>query len=538
MLKSKIILVLVILFPFLSSTAQQSDFEISLQPIVIDGLGGIQSYAFGQHEGQWLIIGGRLDGLHQRQPFAAFDLDGHNNQLIVVDPESQSIWKTSLAPLSASLKEQLGSTNIQFIQEGEYLILTGGYGYSETIGDHITFPYVTVIDIPNLISSIINEEDIKSHFRQQEYEEFAVAGGRLGKIKNSFYLVGGHKFMGRYNPMGPSHGPGFVQEYTYEIRPFNIDLSDDQMNIEFLPFKHDEMNLRRRDYNMQPLISNGEEQLMVYSGVFQSTSDLPWLYPVLINESAHEAIPDFTQHYNHYHCASLPIYNGSDNEMTTIFFGGIAQFYKENDILVQDNDVPFVKTIAAVKRSSDGTLSEYVYPVEMPGYLGAGSEFILNEEITTFNNGCVDSESIKNEPTHIGYIYGGISSTDKNIFWINDGSQSNASSTIYKVYIQKKQTTGMEEQNSDKARKVLLYPNPASNQLRLSIDMPKSESLEIKVFNQTGNIIHKKVLSKTEVKEGNNIFTLNLDQIFTHSTLIVNIRSESINYSQKVIVDI
>ncbi|MBK7883899.1 MAG: hypothetical protein IPJ81_08890 [Chitinophagaceae bacterium] len=56
----------------LKAISQTTPFNISLEPITITGLGGLQSFAFGQYDGKWLIIGGRLDGLHRRQPFAAF----------------------------------------------------------------------------------------------------------------------------------------------------------------------------------------------------------------------------------------------------------------------------------------------------------------------------------------------------------------------------------------------------------------------------------------------------------------------------------
>ncbi|MBK8429408.1 MAG: hypothetical protein IPL27_27165 [Lewinellaceae bacterium] len=84
---------------FVQATAQNSPFQIHLEPLSIPNVGGLQSYAYGQHAGKWLIIGGRLDGLHRRQPFATFDLAGHNNQLIVIDPLTQQRWT---APLTSS----------------------------------------------------------------------------------------------------------------------------------------------------------------------------------------------------------------------------------------------------------------------------------------------------------------------------------------------------------------------------------------------------------------------------------------------------
>lgn len=60
-------------FLFLISQAQSSfPFDVVLTPINVTGLPGLHSYAFAQHNGKWLIIGGRKDGIHARQPFNAF----------------------------------------------------------------------------------------------------------------------------------------------------------------------------------------------------------------------------------------------------------------------------------------------------------------------------------------------------------------------------------------------------------------------------------------------------------------------------------
>ena len=89
-----------ILFISISGIAQTVPFNIHIEPMNIPTLGGLQAYAFGQSEGKWLILGGRLDGLHRRQPFAAFDIAGNNNQIIVVDPVLLQKWAAPLASLS------------------------------------------------------------------------------------------------------------------------------------------------------------------------------------------------------------------------------------------------------------------------------------------------------------------------------------------------------------------------------------------------------------------------------------------------------
>lgn len=120
--------------------SQSINFNIQLRPLQIPTLGGIQSYAYAQNNGYILIIGGRLDGLHRRQPFDAFDQAGHNTQIVVIHPSTYQKWSVSMNSLPVSMQEQLSSTNMQFHQEGNYLYILGGYGFSATINNHTTYP--------------------------------------------------------------------------------------------------------------------------------------------------------------------------------------------------------------------------------------------------------------------------------------------------------------------------------------------------------------------------------------------------------------
>ena len=126
----KFSLFFLLLFAFtLVVKAQITPFQVVIEPLQIRGLVGLQSFAFGQHDGKWLILGGRSDGLHRRQPWATFNEAGQNNQLIVIDPIARKKWSAALTSLPLSVQEQLSSTNMEFHQEGNYLYITGGYGY-------------------------------------------------------------------------------------------------------------------------------------------------------------------------------------------------------------------------------------------------------------------------------------------------------------------------------------------------------------------------------------------------------------------------
>ena len=486
--------------------AQNVYYEVQLEQIDVPELGGLQSYAYGTSENEWLIIGGRLDGLHRRQPWASFDEAGNNQNLMVVNPETQSIWKYPIQDLPSSIREQFSSTNMQFYQKDDILMLTGGYAYSPSKGDHITFPYLTIIKVSELIAQIKSGSIIPDNIIQIENENFRVTGGRLASIEDTYYLVGGHKFMGRYNPMGPNHGPGFIQEYTNEVRKFKWN-EDKPSEVEFENFLHDERHLHRRDYNLLPMIYDGQYNLMAYSGVFKPTSDLPWLYPVQINENGMTPHESFSQYFNHYHCAGLPIYNEESESMNTIFFGGIAQFYMQGDVMVQDNDVPFVNTITSVLFNSEGEFEERRLSVTMPDLLGAGSEFILKDGVGLYDDGILDGDLIDDEFSHIGYIYGGIKSSLPNVFWINTGNESSATNTIFKVSIRRSETT-MVMNIEDKEPSLLIYPNPAQNFVRLALELKKPENIEVSIFDSLGTEVHSVKYLKEHLNAGLNYLQL------------------------------
>jgi hypothetical protein len=535
--KSKYIL---LLFFFISATvnAQPAPFQVALEPVNISGLGGLQSFAWGQHNGKWLIVGGRLDGLHQRQPFAAFDAAGNNTQLLVIDPVTQQKWTAPLSSLPVGIREQMSSTNMEFYQEGDYLYLIGGYGYSNTAADHITYPNLCAVRVPDVINAIVNSTPFDQHVRQITDTLFAVTGGVLNKIYNIYHLTGGQKFIGQYNPMGPTHGPGFVQVYTNSSRKFLLADNGTTLSVSFLPSATDSVNLHRRDYNVVPqILPNQQEGLTAFSGVFQPGADLPFLNCVNIDSTGHYVNATFSQYYNHYHCAHIPLYDSVANEMHTLFFGGIAQYYDSAGVLVQDNNVPFVKTIARVTRDANGVMTEYKLPVEMPGYLGAGSEFIPLESLPEYNNGVLKLDAITADTTLLGYIYGGISSTAPNIFFINTGIESSASSTIYKVIMIRNSTTGLDQANkqSTGTLQMQVFPNPNDGKFIIRFNLKKVEPVTITVTDVHGQLIDQATLNDPAAGENS---IINPIRVLTEGGIyFITVETKSERATQKIIVD-
>lgn len=514
--------------------AQTAPFQISIEPMEIDEVGGVQSFSNAQYDGKWLIIGGRLDGLHQRQPWASFDESGNNNELIVIDPIEKKKWSAPLTSLPLKIQEQLSSTNMEFFQEGDMLYIIGGYGYSSEEGDHVTYPYLTAIQVPDVIEAVIDGTLLDTYFRQITDQKFAVTGGYLNKIYDTYYLTGGQRFDGRYNPM---NNPTFVQEYTNSIRKFTIEDDGDKLSVTHIETLTDEVNLHRRDYNVVPqIMPDGQEGLTAFSGVFQIDADLPFLNCVNIDSSGYTVNNEFSQYFNHYHCAQIPIYSEETNEMHTVFFGGIAQYYENEGILVQDNEVPFVKTIARVTRDANGIMTEFKLPIEMPSFLGASSEFMPVEGLPEYDNGVLNMDDFSSDTTHMGYIYGGINSSEENIFWINDGTQSIASSQIFKVFIIKNSTVAVNDlhEESSGSMKLKVYPNPGNGDLKLNFFLKSASDVKLSISDSSGALIENTILRN--LKAGANSYSKSIRHLVGIGVYFVTLETTHEKTTQKIII--
>lgn len=518
---------LLLMIGFQSCAQSPEAFNIEMEAMTITNTPGIHSYSWGTTtDGKWIILGGRIDGLHQRQPFAAFLEEDNNKYVFVIDPVNEQSWSADLSVLNAGMYEQLQSTNQEFYQRDTTLYIIGGYGFSTTEGDHITYPNLTAIDINSLADAVINSQAITPYFRQITDTRLKVTGGQIGYIDSTFYLVGGQLFDGRYNPMGPDMGPGFTQEYTNEIRKFKIDDDGTNMTIYDYDAANDVTNLHRRDYNMaKQIFPNGDEGFTVFSGVFDA-NDMPFLNSVNITPNGYTVNNNFNQYLSQYHSAKIPFYDVNANAMHTLFFGGISQFYLDDtNTLVEDIDVPFVRTISKVTRTNDGNMEETALNyIEMPALLGAGAEFIPVGDYL-YDDDIIDINAIPNNKTLIGYIYGGIESSDLNIFFVNDGTQSFASNTIFKVYINKS-TVGLDEYtlqgndvNSSRA-----YPNPARKEISIDYFVPKNALVKMTVIDSNGKMVMD--LGEENLEEGE--YTSNIDvSELSKGTYIIKVNNGS-----------
>jgi hypothetical protein len=258
---------------------------------------------------------------------------------------------------------------------------------------------------------------------------------------------------------------------------------------------------------------------------------------VNIDSTGHVVNNAFSQYYNHYHCANIPLYSASANEMHNLFFGGIAQYYDSTGILVQDTNVPFVKTIARVTRNGNGIMAEYKLPVEMPGLLGAGSEFIRAENLPEYNNEVLKLDDITADSTLIGYIFGGINSSATNIFWINNGTQSSASSTVFKVYLLNNPQTGVDALNvqSTGSLHMQVYPNPNDGNITLRFELKTPAETRLTISDGNGKIFENSVLPG--LNPGRNSVIRNLKNFSDGRVFFISLETSSEKATQKIIIE-
>jgi hypothetical protein len=472
------------------ANGQTGPFGILIEEEAFPGFPALQSFVLGNHDGKWVLIGGRTDGLHRRQPFAAFDPDFNNTTIYVADVASKQVWSKPLTGLPVPIIEQLQSSNMEFVQRGETLYIAGGYGYSPSADEWITYPYLAAVHLPGLVEAVVNNGDIAPFFRQTEDTRLRVTGGYLGILDNSFYLVGGQNFEGRYNPHGPTHGPGFFQQYTNAIKKFNIEDDGATWSISGFEETIDTANLHRRDYNLVPQVfPNGSKGFTAFSGVFQYDQDLPWLNTVDILPGGYSMNNSFNQYLNQYHTAHAALFSESQNAMYTLFFGGISRYQlNAAGVLVDDAEVPFVKTISLALRAADGSMQEYKLG-EMPGYLGSSAEFVPAGGLPESGHGVLLYDGLA-EAQLLGYIVGGIESTLPNVLFLNGDSLSYASGRLFKVYLQKQASPAVEI-TARQYFGLKLFPNPAKNQLTVNFSVPVKDSLQLIISDAAGKVLHQ-----------------------------------------------
>jgi hypothetical protein len=439
---------------------EKADFKLPM---------GVQSYVHGIHQDKWLIITGRIDGLHGLVGDSTnnFPTNLQNTNVFVIDPiKNKTYIRSLLDPDSGLTQEQvdlLSVTAAQAYQSGKTLYIAGGYGVDSTTGNLDTKNALTAIDIPGLIRWVVRPhsgETAAQHIRQIFDDTFKVTGGYMNKIgdKHPTLLIMGQEFNGFY--MDPAQQPPVFQQYTEQVRRFRI--HDDGVNLSFTPENSlpsiPDPNYRRRDLNVVPVVRKVKDKLkqsfVVLSGVFTLTTGV-WTVPVEITAKGVPSMADpdlpstFKQGMNNYDCATFGMFSENTEVMYTILLGGISfGFFEEakNCLKFSTNEkIPFISQTTVIRIDKKGKYTQHFmknggFPFipsktineGNPLLFGAEGEAILLSHVPKYTNDVIKLDSIKNE-TVVGYVVGGIKSTVPNTSTKADSSPSRY---LFKVIVE------------------------------------------------------------------------------------------------------
>ena len=136
----------------------------------------------------------------------------------------------------------------------------------------------------------------------------------------------------------------------------------------------------------------------------------------------------------------------------------------------------------------------------------------------------------------LGYIYGGISSSAENIFFVNDGTQSIANSQIFKVYFTTNAALGIHDLNehSKSTLKIRVYPNPNEGNFTVSYILTKNTDLRYTLFTVDGKKIEEKIFS--EMPPGEYTFEQDIIDLNSEGTYLITLETNYEKFTQKIII--
>ncbi len=143
-------------------------------------------------------------------------------------------------------------------------------------------------------------------------------------------------------------------------------------------------------------------------------------------------------------------------------------------------------------------MSETALDIAMPDYLGSGAEFIPLENMPALQSEILDlAELPVGQSTLVGHIFGGIQSSARNIFFINDGTQSHASNRLFKVFIQVNPTTVDNGTviTGKEVFKISTFPNPVEGNLTVELISPFATSGKLSLLSINGSTVLEQAVS-------------------------------------------
>jgi hypothetical protein len=395
----------------------------------------LQSFAWAEWEGKWILLAGRTTGYHGvGTADADFPRDRSNDRIWVIDPGVSGTAKTYSFPVARlparlnAVQDQWLSSNPLFFQDKATLYLAGGYGMNSE-GKWVTYPVLSSVDLPLLVKGVMEGRDTFSQtVAWTESDLVQSAGGALLKLDDDmFYVAGGHVFMGTYRDFEGSNEQATTtasQSYLSEIRKLRIRRAEKGHLSVSLVEAYPDPQFARRDMNAGLVILPDGHSLgaAVYGGVF-TRDQLNFSKPIYWNSATMPHEDSFEQKMSAYTCARLEMFDPDSKNMYTTFFGGISRWTwdeREKQFvaapLVGDktttiylDGMPWIDQVSTLIRHGSETL-EVVQDARLPGYVGTNGAFLpvpalkrIREDADVY-----DLRAMRGKRVLIGYIYGGI----------------------------------------------------------------------------------------------------------------------------------
>lgn len=419
------------------------------------GLPALQSFAFGETDSCWLLLGGRTNGFHGFGAQQNFPVRKANLYAYAYNTYTHKLDSLPVDSLAEPLKWQYRATNMQHVQVGDNLYVCGGYG-AQIMGNdtaYVTNDVFSRINVPQMVQAI-RSGNIGSFRQSVVYDQNPIVsstGGELFKLTDGqFFLVLGHNFTGKYSDSTAQ------QVYLDSVRVFTVTETPTSVSINNNSIRYISDNLpdnttqfRRRDLVVAPYLyeQGSKVGVGIYGGVFTYTAGSPsgnagnpFRWPIYVPSDAGESFSidqSFRQLSNVYSAPNLALYSKANDRMYTSIFGGLG-----DTAVINGDSAAFTKVISTIVRNyGNNTTSMRYNPDTLPDYVGSEGLFVMARNLPLYtNNGnvkVVNLDSLSGR-TLVGHIYGGILSDSTQ--W-NDGSEpgpiniTRASHRVYDVYI-------------------------------------------------------------------------------------------------------
>lgn len=406
---------------------------ITLVPVSSGNLPALRDPIVGKNGGKWLILSGSTGNFHD------FDGNNFNTSLYVYNPSTAQTYSMliSATNLPVAVKNQLASSDPQFLQDGDTLYIIGGFYNPPNTTTFTTINTITAINVPGMMNAIINNNTNLAPFVavNTTIPQFKVTGGQIGKIGNDFYLVYGQDCEGSYCAIS--------QVYTNSIYQFTTDPTLSAINIvnTVTHADGDGSGWRRRDYTLAPFTLGNMQTLFAMGGPFTPGSDaLVWTNGISIAGDLQSNDRFINQQGNQYLSPHLSMYSASKSMTYVATFSGLSNLYWATWGLVYDNSTPYGNVLDLISSNASGRVEEYVNlqplcsgrPLASCLYMGLSAEFIPTGNFYD-DRYILQLDSLpQTTPTLVGYIYGGLLSPEQDIFGTNS---SYATNKVYAVYV-------------------------------------------------------------------------------------------------------